>query len=402
MQKLDDHFLPNARQRDLPVVLAGQAGGHTDPGGTPVVVPAFAVPVELDPYPAVFVGMDFFAHGADHEGRLQTVDFGFMALVAGGRAPGDFSAQTGEAGLVFRRLALLGFVVVADAVAHVGDEKFVVASIAPDGSQVVVPGQGEAATGLGTVFVAFGGEMLGAGFEGFQPPQHQLLTVCRVLETIGAQVVIHFHGRLLALRVLGRGIDEAGMRCLEVETGGGVVGRGEPAVGREMPDAALIDTALALPGDLTVAVDRLGFPAVAAEDQGMTVGPVFVPVGPALRFPAAVQVIVIGFGILHGVGHRRIGTKLAGLPVVLGVGVEDVAALFFEGLAMKDEVVATLPEEGKPGPQDHLVVGETGIVLDEAEGEDVAVEVAERAILAPEFDGDHLAHDILQGDGRVV
>ena len=152
---------------------------------------------------------------------------------------------------------------------------------------------------------------------------------------------------------------------------------------------------------MPAAVDRVGFPAVAAQHQGVAILAMFVPVGPPLGLPAPVQVVVVVLGELDGIAHRRIGAELAGLPVVHRVGVEDVVGLLFESLAVKDAVVATLPKEGQPGSQGHLVVGKPGVVLEEAEGEHVAVEVADRAVFALELDGDHLAHDFFQGNGRV-
>ena len=134
----------------------------------------------------------------------------------------------------------------------------------------------------------------------------------------------------------------------------------------------------------------------------MAVGAVFVPVVPALRLPAPVQVVVVGFVELAGVGHRLVGTEVLHLPIAGFAVDEDEFALLFDRLAVEQVVVAPKAQECQPGQQDQVVVREPRIVLDEAEVEDVAVEVAHRAIVARDFDGDHLAHHVLEFDVGLV
>src|SRR5690606_13220074 len=70
-QKTDQHFHADARDGDAAPVVAGPAAGHPQPAAGVGVDLAFAVPVELDLDPALFVAVDFFAGGAgDHGGLL--------------------------------------------------------------------------------------------------------------------------------------------------------------------------------------------------------------------------------------------------------------------------------------------------------------------------------------------
>src|SRR5690606_39964390 len=70
-QKTDQHFHADARDGDAAPVVAGPAAGHPQPAAGVGVDLAFAVPVELDLDPALFVAVDFFTGGAgDHRGLL--------------------------------------------------------------------------------------------------------------------------------------------------------------------------------------------------------------------------------------------------------------------------------------------------------------------------------------------
>src|SRR5690554_6494172 len=70
-EEADQYFHADARDGDAAPVVAGPAAGHPQPAARVGIGLAFAVPVELDLDPALFVAVDFFAGGAgDHGGLL--------------------------------------------------------------------------------------------------------------------------------------------------------------------------------------------------------------------------------------------------------------------------------------------------------------------------------------------
>nr|WP_309294379.1 hypothetical protein [Azonexus sp.] len=251
--------------------------------------------MKLDTHPAVFVGVDFFSRRPHNDGGLQPVDLGFGAVVAAPRAPGDFLAQAGEGAVVFRRAAALGFVVVAGPVFGFGDQEFVVAFFTAHCLEAKMARQGEAAPALDMVVVAASIEVFGRRFDFFHAQAHEVLPVILVFVAVGAGVFVDFHSRQQALPIVGRDFGRARLGAFEVEAGGGVLGGGNGADGGKVPDAAVVHSAGALPGDLPSSIYRVGFRAVAAEDEGVAVFAVFVPVVPAFGFPATVQVVVVAF-----------------------------------------------------------------------------------------------------------
>jgi len=187
--------------------------------------------MKLDAYAAIWVGVDFFAFGADDKGGLQAVDLGFDAVEAAPRVPGDFLAQAGEQGQVFGSAALLGFVVVAGGVFGVNDQEFMVALILPEFGEIEVAAQGEAASGLNVVVVAAGFEVFGGGFDFFHAQADEVLAVTLVLVAVGAGVFVDFKAGHLALLVVGRDFRGARVGAFEVKAGGGVLGGGYGADG---------------------------------------------------------------------------------------------------------------------------------------------------------------------------
>ncbi|MDW9232649.1 hypothetical protein C7S15_6994 [Burkholderia cepacia] len=71
-----DHndLLPDARDRHMPPRRPGPVLRDLDPARAVLVVLALAIPRELHLHPAVRVGVDLFAFGADHGRRLWAVD----------------------------------------------------------------------------------------------------------------------------------------------------------------------------------------------------------------------------------------------------------------------------------------------------------------------------------------
>src|SRR6266540_1932196 len=74
LQEIDDHFLPDTRVMNGAPTLAGPVRRDSNPTGAVDVVFTFAIPVELDFYPAVLIRENLFSPRADHDRRLRTLD----------------------------------------------------------------------------------------------------------------------------------------------------------------------------------------------------------------------------------------------------------------------------------------------------------------------------------------
>ena len=101
VQKVDDHFLPDAGNVHRAVIASRPGLAHANPTAGVLIVLAVAVPVKLDLHAAIFVGIDFFARRTGDDCGLWTrsVRLGRSALAAvvGGLGDG------GEADAVRRR-----------------------------------------------------------------------------------------------------------------------------------------------------------------------------------------------------------------------------------------------------------------------------------------------------------
>src|SRR4029450_13521731 len=93
LEEVDDHLLADPRVEYHAPVLAGPVLRDADPAGAVLVLFSLAVPEELDFHPAVLVGVDFFALGADDHGSLRAVD-----ARAGGAALGAEDDRVRDAG----------------------------------------------------------------------------------------------------------------------------------------------------------------------------------------------------------------------------------------------------------------------------------------------------------------
>jgi len=69
-EEVHQHFLADAGHEYAAPAGAGVGLGHSQPDAGLFVVPALAVPVELDAYAVKVIGVDFFALGAHHGGGL--------------------------------------------------------------------------------------------------------------------------------------------------------------------------------------------------------------------------------------------------------------------------------------------------------------------------------------------
>src|SRR5262249_22800953 len=75
LQEIDDHFMADARDVDLPPAFACPGSGDPDPTRAVDVVLAFTVPMKLHFHPTILVGEDLFLTGrADDDSRLRSLD----------------------------------------------------------------------------------------------------------------------------------------------------------------------------------------------------------------------------------------------------------------------------------------------------------------------------------------
>src|SRR5450631_2701506 len=77
IQKAHDDFLTDARHVDGAPVATGPRLRHAHPAGGLLVVPAFPIPIELNPNAAKLVGPDLFASRTDDKRRLRARHLGF-------------------------------------------------------------------------------------------------------------------------------------------------------------------------------------------------------------------------------------------------------------------------------------------------------------------------------------
>src|SRR5207247_1826581 len=74
--EVDDHFLSDARDRDTAVAGAGPGLADANPAARMLVALTLAIPVELDLYAAVLVGVNLFALRADDRRGLAAAHVG--------------------------------------------------------------------------------------------------------------------------------------------------------------------------------------------------------------------------------------------------------------------------------------------------------------------------------------
>ena len=82
-QEINQYFVADAGDELGTPIAATPCLGHPQPAGTLVVSLAFPVPVELNLYPAMIVGMNLFTLGTDHNGGLQTFNHRFGSFDGG-------------------------------------------------------------------------------------------------------------------------------------------------------------------------------------------------------------------------------------------------------------------------------------------------------------------------------
>jgi hypothetical protein len=179
---------------------------------------------------------------------------------------------------------------------------------------VEVTRQFEPAARLQPAAVAGAGEMLAARLDFLHAQARSGLGLRAVRERVRARVFVRFDGRYAALPV------QRGHLCvfrhwlLEIEAGDGRCAFDQPARGRPLADPVFLDGAtVTLKRYRRVPVDGGRRRRVVAQDQLVARGVVLVPIAPAGRLPAPVQIIMIAFVELAGVRHARV---VAGDPAI--------------------------------------------------------------------------------------
>ncbi len=333
---------------------------------------------------------------ADHPGRLVPIHLHFDAVPAPAGAPGHGALDRGEAVAIFalaagkrlRRVAALpaqfGKVVVARAVACRHDQILTVllALGVAEVPEQIKPNAANhaAAVALGLVLLRMRFDFLSAQVQQCSAPGVFLP------EAVVPHVFVRLQLRNTALLALRRFRMVPCLRALEVERArreqrghGGLHWR--PA----LDGVLLLRPALGLEGNAGVVPVHRRALAVAVDDDQLVAGRVvFVVVGPAPRFQASVDVIVLALTLaaaLHRHGELRIVAAYAPLPLrPVSVALQDVGNLLVQGPVPEHAAVHPLPRKPQPRPEHRPVGRHAGITAHQREFRHVPGEPAQRAV----------------------
>src|SRR5690554_835886 len=334
-QKTDQNLHADARDGDAAPVVAGPAAGHPQPAAGVGVGLTFAVPVELDLDPALFVTVDFFAGRAgDHGGLLaqhpglgmaqgwavRGVPGGGLEVVAVALGEGCFPLPLRGRGRIigarrfcagyglFQNLGLFAFVV------NVGDQPEVVPAV----SRVALQFEEVAAAQSRLVAVAGGLAVVAA--VAFEAALGQVLAAAAVGEAAGVVVVFQV-GQLFSAGLAFQ--QQAGLLVVVVAAGD-AAGAGFQADAEALDHRLIDDHAVALikAGGRQAGEHRL----VVAEHQVMAVR-------------AVAEVVVDALFLAQTLDEVQVGLVVLGAVVPFGIL---AAQLELEGVAL-DAVVVEYP-----------------------------------------------------------
>ena len=150
-----------------------------------------------------------------------------------------------------------------------------------------------------------------------------------------------------------------------------------------------------------VLVNRLGQEAIIRNHELVAVECVFVPVVQAKRFPAPVQVVVVGLVVLVSESHPRIVDGVQ-VPVSLAVVLQGFLGNLAHAFIVERSVVLAQASKCQPGLEYHLIKGKAAIAAEETEFGNVAVEVAQCPIFPHQGNRHHPAHQHLEWDLGLV
>ncbi|MNT33288.1 hypothetical protein D3C72_1692100 [compost metagenome] len=111
---------------------------------------------------------------------------------------------------------------------------------------------------------------------------------------------------------------------------------------------------------------------------------------------------MVALVVLARVGDRGVGSAGGQLVVAHQVVIEDLVRQRRHRQAMEGDVVLPQVQVRQPRFQHHFIIREAAVRAQEAELEDIAIEVAQGAVFAHQFDGHHFAHHFVEDDGGVV
>ncbi len=78
--KIDNHFMANAGQKHGSPAVSGHGLADPDPAGAVFISFSLTIPVKLNLYTSVFIGIDLFPGRADHDSRLGASHYGFCGI----------------------------------------------------------------------------------------------------------------------------------------------------------------------------------------------------------------------------------------------------------------------------------------------------------------------------------
>ena len=171
-EEADDDLLADARNLDMAPVLAGPGLRDANPAGAVFVGLVVTIPVEVHLDPAILVGPDLLAGGADHHGGLRPLHHGLGR--AAQRAKGLLGVGAGELALELATAAtaaLQGFL--RDVIARAHHQVFTVLVGAAEAGKAEQVARGDAAHAA-------------ADFDALVQALQGLDTVARVLLAIAA------------------------------------------------------------------------------------------------------------------------------------------------------------------------------------------------------------------------
>ena len=371
LQELDHHLLADARHRHHAEVLARPRMRHADPARGVLVVLAVAVPVEVHLHPAVLVGVDLVAGGADHDRRLQALHQRLARGALG--AERQVAGDAVEAAAKARPLSTTGLMRGEHEIEAARSDQILAVLVL---AWLLL--ELEHAARRDPTRIAGPLHDLHLRLQFLQADAYVGLALA--LAVVFARVVVDLVLRFGVVALVSGLLQQLDARLLEVEVVDGVRPRlhlpGKAPFGDPLP----LDAQRALAadeGELRVARVRLVRARRIAQHRGVLavlVGEVVVD--PLLLHQPADEVEV-GLAVLHAVFPRLVRAREA-IELVGGdrVLAEDLLDDLGHLLILEDAAVRAAGEEPQPGPPHDAIAQVAPKHSHEREGRHVGIEVA--------------------------
>ncbi|CAM3327716.1 hypothetical protein PSPL106493_20035 [Pseudomonas plecoglossicida] len=392
------HFVFYPRNLDTAKATTGTGLRHTDPARTAVIELALAVPVELHLHPAQFVGEDFLAWRADHDGRLRASNDRPGRIALGAKR--DFLAHARK-GIEIARLLVAKVVVVAFA-AHLHQQELALiyrpALVAWVLQQFETMPRAHRPTIAGTL------EPLAGQLQALYAQAQQCFPFFRSAVGVLAGIV-HFEARHRALLV------EAVQSHLQAVARLAVVeGLRDHAAGLQLATSAPLGDRIGGLGDgstvetnLRLLREYIELGGVIADDQRVAFGAVLEVIEKPRLFQQTVDKVEVAFAVLGKVGVALLRVVQAqGIGGITGVLGEDFGEHFIDRAVLEDACVGTLPEHCQPGAQGRAVAIQGTIAALAGEMREVAVDEARGGIDQFDLNADLLADHRLERHRRRI